>query len=110
MIVEVKGWVIVGGFMLMWFCDFVIVVEDFKFIDLVVVFGVNGVEYFVYFWEVGVCKVKEMFFIGEVIIVEEVYVLGMVNYVVLNVDLEIFIMDMVKKIVCWFMIGLKFVK
>ena len=77
--VEVQGWVIAGGLMLVWPFDIIIAADDTKFTDPVVALGVNGVEYFAHPWEFGTRKAKEMLFTGEVIMADEAKSLGMVK-------------------------------
>ncbi|MDP4701670.1 MAG: enoyl-CoA hydratase-related protein, partial [Ilumatobacteraceae bacterium] len=50
-IAEVQGKVIAGGLMLVWPCDLVVASSDATFSDPVVVFGVNGHEFFTHVWE-----------------------------------------------------------
>ncbi len=108
--VEVQGWVIAGGLMLVWPFDIVIASEDAKFTDPVVALGVNGVEYFAHPWELGPRKAKELLFTGDVIMAEEAKELGMVNHVVAKEDLTSFTMDMAERIAKRPMIGLKLAK
>jgi enoyl-CoA hydratase len=108
--VEVHGWVIAGGLMLMWPFDIVIAAEDTKFTDPVVALGVNGVEYFGHPWEMGVRKAKEMLFTGDVMLAEEAKAVGMVNHVVPNDQLTDFTMEMAEKIARRPSMGLKLAK
>ncbi len=108
--VEVQGWVIAGGLMLVWPFDIVIASEDAKFTDPVVALGVNGVEYFAHPWELGVRKAKELLFTGEVIMAEEARALGMVNHVVPKEELTEFTMNMAEQIARRPLMGLKLAK
>jgi enoyl-CoA hydratase len=108
--VEVQGWVIAGGLMLVWPFDIVIAAEDAKFTDPVVALGVNGVEYFAHPWEMGVRKAKELLFTGEVILAEDAKALGMVNHVVPREELTEFTMAMAEQIARRPMMGLKLAK
>ncbi len=60
-----QGKTIAGGLPLLWCADIIIAADDAIFSDPVVVFGVNGVEYFAHPWEVGPRKAKEMLFTGD---------------------------------------------
>lgn len=108
--VEVQGWVIAGGLMLVWPFDIVIAAEDAKFTDPVVALGVNGVEYFAHPWEMGARKAKELLFTGEVIHADEAKQLGMVNHVVPREELTKFTMAMAEQIARRPMMGLKLAK
>lgn len=108
--VEVQGWVIAGGLMLVWPFDIVIASEDAKFTDPVVALGVNGVEYFAHPWEMGPRKAKELLFTGEVIMAEEAKQLGMVNHVVPKEELTEFTMNMAEQIAKRPLMGLKLAK
>ncbi len=108
--VEVQGWVIAGGLMLVWPFDIVIAAEDAKFTDPVVALGVNGVEYFAHPWEMGARKAKELLFTGDVILADEAKALGMVNHVVPREELTEFTMAMAEQIARRPMMGLKLAK
>jgi enoyl-CoA hydratase len=108
--VEVQGWVIAGGLMLVWPFDIIIAADDTKFTDPVVALGVNGVEYFAHPWEFGTRKAKEMLYTGEVITAEEAKSLGMVNHVVTREELTDFTMAMAENIARRPMMGLKLAK
>jgi enoyl-CoA hydratase len=108
--VEVQGWVIAGGLMLVWPFDIVIAADDAKFTDPVVALGVNGVEYFAHPWELGPRKAKELLFTGEVMLAEEAKSLGMVNHVVPRDELTEFTMAMAEQIARRPMMGLKLAK
>jgi enoyl-CoA hydratase len=108
--VEVQGWAIAGGLMLVWPFDIVIAAEDAKFTDPVVALGVNGVEYFAHPWEMGARKAKELLFTGGVIEAEEAKALGMVNHVVPREELTEFTMAMAEQIARRPMMGLKLAK
>ena len=108
--VEVQGWVIAGGLMLVWPFDIIIAADDTKFTDPVVALGVNGVEYFAHPWEFGTRKAKEMLFTGEVIRADEAKSLGMVNHVVSREELTDFTMAMAENIARRPMMGLKLAK
>lgn len=84
--------------MLVWCCDLIVVSEDIVFVDVVGIWlGMCGVEYFGYWWEFGLCKIKELLFIGDCIGVDEVYVLGMVSKVFFVDEFVISIIEFV----CW---------
>jgi len=108
--VEIQGWVIAGGLMLVWPFDIVIASEDTKITDPVVALGVNGVEYFAHPWEFGVRKAKELLFTGDVIMAQEARELGMVNHVVPKQELTDFTMEMAERIARRPMMGLKLAK
>jgi enoyl-CoA hydratase len=97
-IAQVHGRVIAGGLMLAWACDLIVASEDAMFQDPVVAFGVNGVEYFMHPWELGVRKAKELLFTGDWLTAEEARSLGMVNQVVAREQLEEFTLAMAEKI------------
>lgn len=81
-IAEVQGKVIAGGLMLVWPCDLVVCSDDATFADPVVVFGVNGHEFFTHVWELGARRAKHLLFTGDAITAEEAKQIGMVNQVV----------------------------
>ncbi|MDA0978581.1 MAG: enoyl-CoA hydratase [Proteobacteria bacterium] len=108
--VEVQGWVIAGGLMLVWPFDIVVASEDAKFTDPVVALGVNGVEYFAHPWEFGIRKAKELLFTGDAITAQEAKELGMVNHVVPKAELTSFTMEMAERIAKRPMMALKLAK
>jgi enoyl-CoA hydratase len=87
-VVAVRGRVIGGGLMLVWPMDIVIASETALFSDPVTAFGVNGGEYFAHVWELGARRAKEMLFTGLPVDAADAKLLGMVNRVVADVDLE----------------------
>jgi len=109
-IAQVHGKTIAGGLMLMWVCDLVIASEEATFSDPVVVFGVNGVEYFAHPWELGVRKAKEMLFTGQPVTSREAHMLGMVNHVVPLAELEKFTLELAQRIASRPSMGLKLAK
>ena len=87
-IAEVQGKVIAGGLMLVWPCDLVVASSDATFSDPVVVFGVNGHEFFTHVWELGARRAKELLYTGFPITADEGKLIGMVNKVVPREDLQ----------------------
>jgi enoyl-CoA hydratase len=87
-IAQVQGKVIAGGLMLMWPMDLVVCSDDATFCDPVVMFGANGVEYFVHPYEFGVRLAKDMLFTGRVLTAAEALKIGMVQRVFARDALE----------------------
>ena len=110
MIAEVQGKTIAGGLMLMWVCDIIIASEDAEFRDLVVGWGIPGVEYFAHPWELGHRKAREMLFTADWVSAADAYRLGMVNHVVPRDELRTFTENMAKKIAEKPLFGLKLAK
>lgn len=109
-IAEVQGAAIAGGLMLMWACDIIIAAEDARFRDLVVAWGIPGVEYFAHPWELGHRKAREMLYTGDWVSAQDAFRLGMVNHVVPNDELRTFTEDMAKRIAEKPLFGLKLTK
>jgi enoyl-CoA hydratase len=80
-IAQVQGKVIAGGLMLVWPMDLVVCSDDATFCDPVVMFGANGVEYFVHPYEFGFRLAKDMLFTGRVLTAPEALQIGMVQRV-----------------------------
>ncbi|MDG2002441.1 MAG: enoyl-CoA hydratase [Novosphingobium sp.] len=97
-IAQVQGRCIAGGLMLAWVCDLIIASEDAQFLDPVVAWGGNGVEYFAHPWEFGPRKAKELLFTGDTFSADEAWRLGMVNRVVPRKELEAFTLDLAARI------------
>lgn len=93
-----------------WPFDIILASDDARFSDPVVVFGVNGVEYFGHPWEIGVRKAKEMLFTWEALKAEECKTLEMVNHAVSREELKESTMKMAKHIARQPMLGLKLAK
>jgi enoyl-CoA hydratase len=109
-IAQVQGKVIAGGLMLVWPCDLVVASSDATFADPVVVFGVNGHEYFTHVWELGARRAKELLFTGAAITAEEAYRIGMVNKVVEGDELEAATLELAEHIARRPGMGLKLAK
>lgn len=97
-IAAVQGRCIAGGLMLAWACDLIIASEDAVFCDPVVTMGVNGVEWFVHPYELGVRKAKEFLFTADAWSAAEAHRLGMVNHVVARGELATFTLALADKI------------
>ena len=97
-IAQVQGMVIGGGLMVMWPCDLIVAGRSASFSDPVAAFGVNGGEFFVHPWELGHRKAKELLFTGSPIGAEEAHMLGMVNHVVDDEELESFTLGLASRI------------
>jgi enoyl-CoA hydratase len=110
MIAEVQGKVIAGGLMLAWVCDIIIASDDAEFRDLVVGWGIPGVEYFSHPWELGHRKAREFLYTGDWLGAEEAHRLGMVNQVVPRAQLREAVDTMAKKIAEKPLFGLKLTK
>jgi enoyl-CoA hydratase len=87
-IAQVQGRVISGGLMLAWLADLIIASDDAKFMDNTPDMGINGVEWFMAPYEMGVRKAKEWMFLTEWMTAEEAHRCGMVNRVVPRSELE----------------------
>jgi enoyl-CoA hydratase len=110
MIAEVQGKVIAGGLMLTWVCDIIVASEDAEFRDLVVSWGIPGVEYFAHPWELGHRKAREMLYTSDWVSAQEAHRLGMVNQVVPRENLREAVETMAKKIAEKPLFGLKLTK
>ena len=97
-IAAAQGKTIAGGLPLLWCADLIVASHDALFSDPVVMFGVNGVEYFAHPWELGPRKAKEMLFTGDWVTAADAHRLGMVNHVVERDDLRTFTMDLARRI------------
>lgn len=107
---QAHGRSIAGGLMLLWPMDLIVASETATFADPVVAFGLNGVEYFSHVWEVGHRKAKEMLFTGAPLTAAEALVLGMVNHVVADDDLDEFTVDLAQRIAAMPAYGLRLAK
>jgi enoyl-CoA hydratase len=110
MIAEVQGKTIAGGLMLAWICDIIVASDDAEFCDLVVGWGIPGVEYFAHPWELGHRKAREMLYTSDWISAQEAHRLGMVNQVVPRAELRAFTEAMAEKIARKPLFGLKLTK
>ena len=110
LIAEVQGKVIAGGLMLAWVCDIIVASDDAEFRDLVVGWGIPGVEYFAHPWELGHRKAREFLYTGDWLGAEEAHRLGMVNQVVPRAQLREAVDTMAKKIAEKPLFGLKLTK
>jgi enoyl-CoA hydratase len=97
-IAQVQGMVIGGGLMVMWPCDLIIAGRSASFSDPVAALGVNGAELFVHPSELGHRKAKEMLFTGEPITADVAHMLGMVNHVVDDEELESFTLQLAGRV------------
>ena len=110
MIAEVQGKTIAGGLMLAWVCDIIIASEDAEFRDLVVGWGIPGVEYFAHPWELGHRKARQMLYTGDWVDAQTAHRLGMVNEVVPREELRETVETMAKNIAEKPLFGLKLTK
>lgn len=97
-IAAVQGACIAGGLMLAWACDLLIAADNAFFADPVLRMGAPGVEYFAHPWQMGPRFAKEFLFLGERVLAERAYELGMVNRVVPAGDLDAVTMDIADRI------------
>jgi enoyl-CoA hydratase len=109
-IAQVQGRVIAGGLMLVWPMDLVVAAEDASFVDPVVAFGVNGVEYFAHAYELGARRAKELLFTGEPIGAREAQRIGMVNRVVPGEELAGATLELAERIAARPPFGLRMAK
>jgi len=109
-IAAVHGRCIGGGLMLAWVCDLIIASEDAVFLDPVVEFGVNGVEWFAHPWELGPRKAKELLMTAESWDARTAESLGMVNHVVPRGELRDFAQALAEKIASKPQLAVKLVK
>lgn len=86
-----------GGLEVVFVCDIIVVVEYVEMVLLEVkvgfFVGVGGIQCLM--CQIGIKKVMEMLFIGWVIGVEEVLVVGLINYVVFYCELIGKVMELV---------------
>jgi len=87
-IAMVQGACVAGGLMLAWVCDLIIASDDAFFQDPVVRMGIPGVEYFAHAHELNPRIAKEFLFLGDRMIAERAYQMGMVNRVFSREQLE----------------------
>ncbi len=87
-IAMVRGFCIMGSWMLAATCDLAMASETAKFADRSVRWGGAHHEYPTQFWELGIKKAKEYLWTGDFIDAEEAHRLGMVNHVVPDEKLE----------------------
>jgi enoyl-CoA hydratase len=97
-IAQVQGRVIAGGLMLAWLADLIIASDDAKFMDNTPDMGINGVEWFMHPYEVGVRKAKEWMFLADWMSAEDAARAGMVNRVVPRSELEATTLEIAKRI------------
>jgi enoyl-CoA hydratase len=109
-IAEVQGKTIAGGLMLAWISDIIIAADNAEFRDLVVGWGIPGVEYFAHPWELGHRKAREMLYTADWVSAEDAHRLGMVNHVVPLAELREFSEAMAKRIAEKPSFGLKLTK
>ena len=87
-IAMVRGYCIMGSWMLAASCDLVMASTTARFADRSVRWGSAHHEYATHFWELGVRKAKEILWTGDFLSAEEAHGLGMVNHVVPDDKLE----------------------
>ncbi len=87
-IAMVRGYCIMGSWMLTATCDLVMASETARFADRSVRWGSAHHEYPTQFWELGIRKAKEFLWTGDFIDAHEAHRLGMVNHVVPDDKLE----------------------
>jgi enoyl-CoA hydratase len=87
-IAAIRGYCIMGSWMLAAACDLAIASETAKFADRSVRWGGAHHEYPTHFWELGIKKAKEYLWTGDFIDAAEAHRLGMVNHVVPDGKLE----------------------
>ena len=87
-IASVRGYAIMGGFMLAAMCDLIIAADDAKFADMGTRMGGAGVEVFFHPWQLGIRKCKEFMFTGDYMDAQEAWRIGFVNKVVPKDKLE----------------------
>ena len=81
-IAKIRGYCIMGSWMLAATCDLAMAAEDAKFADRSVRWGGAHHEYPTHFWELGIKKAKEYLWTGDFVSADEALRLGMVNHVV----------------------------
>lgn len=109
-IAAVQGKCIGGGLMLAWVCDLIIAAEDALFLDPVVNFGINGVEWLAHPWELGPRKAKELLWTAESWSAADARAMGMVNHVVPVAQLRDFTQALAEKIAGKPQLAVKLVK
>lgn len=87
-IAAIRGYCIMGSWMLASTCDLAIASETARFADRSVRWGGANHEYPTQFWELGIKKAKEYLWTGDFVSAEEAHRLGMVNHVVPDEKLE----------------------
>ena len=87
-IAKIRGYCIMGSWMLASTCDLAMAAENAQFADRSVRWGGAHHEYPTHFWELGIKKAKEYLWTGDFISAEEAHRLGMVNHVVPNEKLD----------------------
>ena len=87
-IAAIRGYCIMGSWMLAAACDLAVASETAKFADRSVRWGGAHHEYPTHFWELGIKKAKEYLWTGDFIDAAEAHRLGMVNHVVPDDKLE----------------------
>ncbi len=87
-IAMVRGYCIMGSWMLASVCDLIMVSDTARFADRSVRWGSAHHEYATQFWEMGIRKAKEHLWTGDFLTAEEAHRLGMVNHVVPDDKLE----------------------
>ncbi|MBI3954055.1 MAG: enoyl-CoA hydratase [Chloroflexi bacterium] len=110
MLAEVQGACIAGGLMLAWVCDIIVASDDARFRDLVVGWGIPGVEFFGHPWELGHRRAREVLYTGDWFTAQEAHQWGMVNHVVPRAELRQYTEEMAKKIADKPLFGLKLTK
>lgn len=110
MIAEVQGACIAGGLMLAWVCDIIVASDDARFRDLVVGWGIPGVEFFGHPWELGHRRAREVLYTGDWFSAQEAHQWGMVNHVVPRARLRQFSEELAWKIAEKPSFGLKLTK
>ena len=110
MIAEVHGKTIAGGLMLAWVCDLIIASDDAEFRDLVVGWGIPGVEYFAHPWEFGHRGARQMLYTGDWVSSQDAHRMGMVNEVVPRDQLRERVEELALKIAEKPLFGLKITK
>ena len=81
-IAMVRGYCIMGSWMLASTCDLIMTSDTARFADRSVRWGSAHHEYATQFWEMGIRKAKEHLWTGDFLDAEEAHRLGMVNHVV----------------------------
>lgn len=109
-IAMVRGYCIMGSWMLASACDLVMAAEDAKFADRSVRWGGAHHEYPTHFWELGIKKAKEYLWTGDFVPAEEALRLGMVNHVVPVEKLEVATHWLARRIAINSLYGLKLSK
>ena len=81
-IAMIRGYCIMGSWMLAATCDLAVAAENAQFADRSVRWGGAHHEYPTHFWELGINKAKESVWTGDFVSADEALRLGMVNRVV----------------------------